>query len=82
MPPRDGSIFAVNGTDYLVHGTRLFKTSDGGATWVASDFGLPQLVYSLVPDPQDGRVLYTLGLASATPEGGDHGSDGLSGRAR
>jgi photosystem II stability/assembly factor-like uncharacterized protein len=59
-----GTIFAVNGTERLLHGTRVFKSTDYGMSWSPSDFGLPLYLGGLVAQPQDPRTLYILGAHS------------------
>ncbi|HEU4770241.1 MAG TPA: SBBP repeat-containing protein, partial [Pyrinomonadaceae bacterium] len=65
-------------TIYAANGTAVFKSTDGGRTWFASNVGLPSGVVSLVINPSTPSTVYALissfsgnsGVYKSTDDGG------------
>lgn len=60
-----------------LRGPPIWKTTNGGASWVASSTGLPQGVdiRALAVDPADGNLLYAAGAGTAADPGAVYRSE-------
>jgi photosystem II stability/assembly factor-like uncharacterized protein len=62
IDPRGGTLLAAKSMDTPVPpGPALFKSTDGGESWVPADIGLPLHIDFPAADPQDPTHLYILG---------------------